>query len=348
MQERQGGVIESRAVRMNKTAMRKRANLRDVAADAGVSVATVSRVMNSPATVAPATRERVEGAMRRLQWVPSAAARAINSGRTRFVGALVPTLDSDIFARVLANLEQGLTAQRLSLVVATTDDDPDIEVAKARALLDIGAEGLIVSGMTRSPDFDELVARARLPVIAISCHDPDYRMPTIGYDNHGAALAALSHLTGLGHRRIAVLHGPLRNDRTQRRVLALQGQGDADLTFHETALSTAGGCQAVQCVLSGPRPSAILCLSDVIAAGAMAEVQRHGLRIPDDMSVMGLDDLPGSAHLYPALSTIHLPVSRMGRAVADALAGWVERDEKPDPQLLDHELVVRGSTGPCR
>ncbi|MBU2957690.1 LacI family DNA-binding transcriptional regulator [Paracoccus sp. 1_MG-2023] len=325
--------------------MRKRVNLRDVAADAGVSVATVSRVMNSPASVAPATRERVEGAMRRLQWVPSAAARAINSGRTRFVGALVPTLDSDIFARVLANLEQGLTAQRLSLVVATTDDDPKIEVAKARALVDIGAEGLIVSGMTRSPDFHDLIDRARLPTIAISCHDPEYSMPTIGYDNHGAALAALGHLTELGHRRIAVLHGPVRNDRTRLRVAALQGQGD--LSFHETALSTKGGCEGVRAVLAGYRPSAILCLSDVIAAGAMAEVQRQGLRVPADMSVMGLDDLPGSAHLYPALSTIHLPVSRMGRGVADALAGWVERDEKPHPHLLDFELIARASTGPC-
>ena len=129
-------------------AQRKRANLRDVAAAAQVSVATVSRVMNAPETVAEKTRARVEQAMQELRWLPSAAARAINSGRTRFVGALVPTLEHDIFARVLAGLERQLASHRLSLVVATTDDDPRIEAEKAQGLIDIGAEGLMVSGMT--------------------------------------------------------------------------------------------------------------------------------------------------------------------------------------------------------
>ena len=140
-------------------AQRKRANLRDVAAAAQVSVATVSRVMNAPETVAEKTRARVEQAMQELRWLPSAAARAINSGRTRFVGALVPTLEHDIFARVLAGLERQLASHRLSLVVATTDDDPRIEAEKAQGLIDIGAEGLMVSGMTHTPEFFGLIER---------------------------------------------------------------------------------------------------------------------------------------------------------------------------------------------
>lgn len=330
-------------------AQRKRANLRDVAAAAQVSVATVSRVMNAPETVAEKTRARVEQAMQELRWLPSAAARAINSGRTRFVGALVPTLEHDIFARVLAGLERQLASHRLSLVVATTDDDPRIEAEKAQGLVDIGAEGLMVSGMTHTPEFFGLIERGQLPAIAISCFDPDYRLPTIGYDNAAAARAALDHLADQGHRRIAVVHGPSNlNDRTRARIEALAGhRPEVDLVYHEVPLSIAGGCAAGRAVrTAAARTSAVLCLSDVLASGVLFELQRAGIAVPGQISLIGVDDLPGSAHLYPELTTVHLPVSRMGLAAADALAGWVETQTVPQPRLLEIELMVRASTGP--
>lgn len=335
--------------RVATMAQRRRANLRDVAATAGVSVATVSRVLNSPQSVAPDTRERVQQAMRSHHWVPSAAARAINSGRTRFVGALVPTLDHDIFARVLAGQERQLASHQLSLVVATTQGDPQVEAQKAKGLVDIGAEGLIVSGMTHAAEFHDLITQSRLPAVAISCFDPGYELPTIGYDNAGAAQTALQHLVGLGHRRIAVLHGAVKNnDRTRARIDALRDQqAGLDLNFHEVTLSTAGGCDGVAALMADRCGStALLCLSDVLAAGAIFELQRRGVSVPDRISVMGIDDLPGSAYLYPQLTTVHLPVSRMGQAAADAIAGWVETQEVPKPRLLDFELVIRASTAP--
>lgn len=331
---------------MKPQANRKRANLRDVAAEAGVSVATVSRVMNTPDSVAEPTRTRVEQAMAQLRWVPSAAARAINSGRTRFVGALVPTLDHDIFARVLAGMERQLATHRLSLVVATTGGDPDVEAEKAKGLVDIGAEGLVVTGRAHADAFYKLIERCQLPAVATSCHDPDYLLPTIGYDNGGAAQTALDHLGQLGHKRIAVLHGPsASNDRTQARIAALRQRTDAfDLSFHETELSISGGCASVRDIWQGLRPTALLCLSDVIANGALLELQRAGVSVPGHVSVVGLDDLPGSTHLYPALTTIHLPVVRMGERAADAIATWVETQTRPTSCLLDFNLVVREST----
>jgi LacI family transcriptional regulator len=328
-------------------ALRKRANLRDVAAAANVSVATVSRVMNAPDTVAEATRLRVEAAMNDLRWVPSAAARAINSGRTRFVGALVPTLEHDLFARVLAGLESQLAEHRLSLVVATTQGDPVVELQKAKALLDIGAEGLIVSGATHAPEFYALIERSQILAIATSVYDPNYRLPTIGYDNAGAARAALTHLTDLGHRKIAVIHGPSAdNDRTRARISGLADHApEVDLWPIEAPLSIAGGAQAVAEVLQSARdPSALLCLSDVLATGALFELQRRRISVPAQKSLVGLDDLPGSAHLCPPLTTVHLPVSRMGLAAADAISAWLEKEELPDSQLLGFDLVVRGST----
>ncbi|KIC17404.1 substrate-binding domain-containing protein [Leisingera sp. ANG-DT] len=332
---------------MQRNTPRKRANLRDVAAAAGVSVATVSRVMNAPETVAEATRKKVEEAMNSLHWVPSAAARAINTGRTRFVGALVPTLDNAIFARVLASMESRLAAHRLSLVVATTDNDPAQEAEKAKGLVDIGAEGLIVSGITHAPQFYSLIERCQLPTVSTSFYDPGYRLPTIGYDNAAAARTALTHLTDLGHRRIAVVHGPsASNDRTRSRIAGLEGHSPKpDLSFHEVPLSIAGGCEAGRGILQAEeQPSAVLCLSDVLASGVLFELQREGVAVPQEKSVMGLDDLAASAHLFPALTTVHLPVSRMGTAAADAIASWVETQQAPTPSLLKSKLVVRDST----
>lgn len=326
---------------------KKRANLRDVAKAAGVSVATVSRVLNAPGAVSPATRERVEAAIRTLRFVPSAAARAINSGRTRFVGALVPTLDNAIFASFLAALEHKLGEYQLSLVVATTHNDPAIEAEKAKTLVDIGAEGLIVSGITHDPALDDLIERCHLPAIATSFHAPDYYLPTVGYDNAAATAIALDFLAGQGHRDIAVVHGPLaNNDRTRARLDGLKQSASAvDLRFFETEIAISGGCQAAKSILAAPDPvSAILCCSDVLALGVLFELQRKAIRVPDDLSLMGVDDLAASAHAEPGLTTVHLPVSRMGEATAAAIASWIETQERPEPVLLEPERVIRGST----
>lgn len=283
--------------------------------------------------------------MNSLRWVPSAAARAINTGRTRFVGALVPTLDNAIFARFLSKLENQLNTHRLSLVVATTDGSPDVETEKAKTLIDIGAEGLIVSGITHDQALYDLLERSQRPAIATSYYDPGFALPTIGYDNAAAAALALEHLTSLGHRQVAVVHGPrTNNDRTRARLDGLTGTG-AVLQLFETEISLAGGCTAARAILQEPQhPTAILCLSDVLASGVLAELHRQDLIVPEDISVIGLDDLPGSAHIYPELTTVHLPVARMGLAAADAIAGWVETQTVPEPFLLEPSLVLRRST----
>jgi LacI family transcriptional regulator len=326
---------------------RKRANLRDVAKAADVSVATVSRVLNTPSIVSEDTRIRVRSAIDRLCFVPSAAARAINSGRTRIVGALVPTLDNAIFARFLAALEEGLAQHGLSLVVATTDGDEDREARKAESLVDIGAEALIVSGVSHGADFDELVRRTRLPAIATSYFDEGYYLPTIGYDNAAASELALVHLKSAGHRDIAVIHGPPdRNDRTRARLEGLKyAAGEARLYYFTGDVSMEGGASATRSYLaSGYKCTAVLCLSDVLAISALFELRRHGLEVPGELSVMGVDDLPASAHAVPRLTSVRLPVDRMGQETSRAVAEWIETQTVPKSILLDCSLVIRDST----
>ena len=333
---------------MGQGLLRKRANLRDVARASGVSVATVSRVLNTPAKVSEATRRQVQEAIDALNFMPNAAARAINSGRSRKVGALIPTLDNAIFARFLDGLENRLTEHELALIVSTTDDDPVIEAEKARVLVDIGAEGLIISGVTHSSDLEALIDRAQVPAVAISYFDGTYRWPTVGYDNGLGAAMALNHLHDLGHRHIAVLHGPpANNDRTRARLQTLQlSEFAVELSYFEAGVAIAEGAALVPRLLKDRRLTALLCLSDVLAAGALFGLQRAGRSVPEDLSVIGMEDLAGSASLYPALTTIRLPVFEMGQAAADAIAGWVERGERPAAALLPVELKIRESTKP--
>ncbi len=327
---------------------KKRANLRDVAKAANVSVATVSRVLNTPSIVSEQTRNRVLTAIDKLHFVPSAAARAINSGRTNIVGALVPTLDNAIFARFLGVLEERLVDHGLSLVVATTHGDVDVEAKKASSLVDAGAEGLIVSGVTHTTDFDELVQRSRLPAIATSYFDEDYYLPTIGYDNAEASAAALDYLQSTGHRDIAIIHGPIEtNDRTRARLRGLEdARSDLRLRYFPADLTMEGGIGAVRDFLSsGHVCTALLCLSDVLAMSSLFELQRQGINVPGSLSVMGMDDLPVSAFTVPSITSVHLPVGKMGQKTADAIALWIEDQTVPKSILLGSALVTRGSTG---
>lgn len=326
---------------------KRRSNLRDVAKAAGVSVATVSRVLNEPTVVKKDTLEKVQAAIAELKFVPSAAARAINSGRTRFVGALIPTLDNAIFARFLAALERKLSDHQLSLIVATTEASPDIEAEKAKSLLDIGAEGLIVTGATHSPAFHDLIERTMLPTIITSFFDPENPLPTIGYDNAAAAQLAMQHLADLGHRDIAVVHGPVQdNDRTRARLAGLKALPFAGkLSTFETEISHQGGADVAKHIGKlDTKPDAILCLSDVVALGVLLGLQAQNIAVPDQISMVGVDDLPTSAVAVPPLTSVHLPVSQMGERAADALAHWITTQQVPKSEKLDTRLVVRNST----
>ena len=325
----------------------KRATLRDVARHAHVSVATVSRVLNNSALVTPETRMRVTRAIDALEFVPSAAARSLNTGRSRTIGALVPTLDHAIFARFLDALEDRLSSHGYALIVAVTGGDVEVEERKSHGLLDMGAEGLIVSGRRHAPGFDALVARFKVPTLITSYFDAMAEYPTIGYDNAAIATDALEYLRALGHRSIAVVHGsPDVNDRIATRIAAIaESAGEADVSFAPVSMDVAGGSAAIEMLEArGAMPSAILCLSDVQALGALFELQRRGISVPEDVSLMGFDNLEWSAVSYPGITSIRLPAAEMGAAAGDAIADWLETGTRAEPIALGAEIIVRGST----
>ncbi|WP_341367366.1 LacI family DNA-binding transcriptional regulator [Yoonia sp. BS5-3] len=323
-----------------------RATIIDVGRVAGVSDATVSRALNTPEKVSKATRQRVEHAIAETGYVPNPLAKAMVSGRTFTVGALVPTLDHAIFSRFLNALETELSHQSYNLVVAVTDGDNAVEVKKAEKLLSMGVEGLIVTGLSHNAELLARAQRAQVPLVATSYFEPTAALPTIGYDNERAAVLACDHLVALGHRNIAVIHGPVAtNDRTRSRVDALRAMPpDIKLQFIETSLDYRGGGNAV--TSWDPAVTAILCLSDVLAMGALFKLQAMGKQVPADVSLMGFDDMDVSAFLTPPLTTLHLPIAQMGRDAAQAVCRYLEEGTPIQSVELTARVAVRGSTAP--
>ncbi|WP_193221986.1 LacI family DNA-binding transcriptional regulator [Amylibacter sp. SFDW26] len=326
---------------------KKKATLKDVARTANVSIATVSRVLNNSPSVTKKTKDHVNDVIQKLSFSPSPMARALNSGRTRTVGALVPTLDHAIFSKFLEALEKRLSDHKHSLVISTTNGSPKTEFEQATALLNMGAEALIVSGKQRSLEFDALVKRFNVPVIITSYYDPNADYPSIGYDNAAISKLALNHFIEKQYNTVAVIHGPTTdNDRTRDRLEGIKSDNRfSDVNYMEVALSIDGGCQATRRIISsGQRPDVIFCLSDVLALGVLFELQRNNISIPNDVAVMGFDNLEWAEHTVPPLTSIELSVKDMGKHAADEVCSFLNTGKPIDSVKLSGHLLKRETT----
>lgn len=324
-----------------------RSGIREVAQRAGLSVATVSRALNGVGVVRDETRRKVMTAAAELNYVPDQHARSLTTGRSRTIAAVLPKLTHPVFSAFLETLEKCLSGSGYSLVVASSDFDPQTEFERAYQMLKLGVDGLILSGEEHSSDLVRLVDEHDVPAVTISTFNPKAPLPTIGYDNRQLAHTAARYLDDLGHKKIAVVHGDTsKNDRTRGRVEALNSAlADGDLSFWEVDWSERGGVEAARQVLSlNTQPTAFLCLSDVQALGVMFELQRAGKIIPDDYSVMGFDGMDWSELTAPALTTINLPVRRMAVATAHAMVKNLEDGIPIAAEHLPGELIERLST----
>jgi LacI family transcriptional regulator len=344
---------------LSNTVTNKAVGVRELAQVTGLSVATISRVLNDSTEVSVKARAAVLKAIRQSGYSRNPAARALSTQRSRTIGAIIPTLAHSIFATFLNAIERELAQHGYALVIATTDGDSDVETRRAQDLIDLGAEGLIVSGIKHSKEFLRIVKARAIPVVATSIFNPKGPLPTIGYDNFELGLAAAKHLVDLGHSNIAVVFGPLAtNDRTALRLdgvkhamaMRVEGSRKANLKFFETGLDVVGGTQAAQIALDVPnwRPSAFLCLSDVLALGVLFEAQRRQIKVPADLSLMGFDDLDWAKVCDPSLTTIALPTEEMGQQAARALVNKLDHDAKLGSMCLSANLIARASTAPYK
>lgn len=332
-----------------------RVRVTDVARLAECAPATVSRVLNNPAKVSPEKRTRVEQAMQKLGYVRNHAARALRSQRSHMVGVLIPTLDYAIYASLVGAASRRLSAAGISTLIATFDYDLQAELAEARLLIERGAEALILIGQQHRADLYALLDQHDVLFVNTYTLDPQRQRPTVGFDNMTAAGSIARHLLYLGHRQIGVISGRTHdNDRTTnrltgiRQVLEEQGVTLDPERVVERPYSIAHGREACALLLSrgASRPTALICGNDVLALGAIAECAARGLRVPDDISIVGFDNLEMARYSTPPLTTVEVPSDRMGEAAAGYLLDRLEGSEECADVRIEVQLILRGTTAP--
>lgn len=330
-----------------------RPTLDDVARAAGVSTATVSRCLNEPAMVVPATRERVMKAVEELGYTPNFGGRALASRRTNTVGAVIPTMENDIFARGLQSFQEALSNAGVTLLVASSGYDMEREAEQIRALVGRGADGLLLIGAARPASTYEFLKRRAIPYVLVwSLGSTDDHF--IGFDNRQAAAKLAMRVIGLGHRRLAMIAGITHmNDRATDRVAGVRaamekaGLDPAALDVIEAPYTFEDGSNALEKLMAmSPRPTAVICGNDVIAVGAINKAKALGLRVPQDVSITGFDDIDIAMFVEPALTTIHVPHRRMGDAAAEQLLKLIAGKKADDKVEIETEIIERGSLGP--
>ncbi|MEZ5738625.1 MAG: LacI family DNA-binding transcriptional regulator [Burkholderiaceae bacterium] len=325
----------------------------DVARMAGVSLATASRALSSPDLVRGRTRHLVEEAAARLGYVPHGAARALASQRTRTIGAVFPPLENPIFATGTHALGQELERAGYTLLLAEHDNDPAVELRVARRLIERGVDGLVLIGLAHDPALFELLTLTGIPYELTWTIDTSGEHFSVGVQHRRAAAALTHHLLSLGHRRFAVIAGLLaRNDRAADRLLGVRdalsahGIGLADRQVLQAPFSVSAGARAMATLLAtADRFTALIAANDPLAIGALLECSRRGIAIPDDMSIVGFDDVDLAGELDPGLTTVRVPSADIGRAAGRRLLARLAGESVPRVQTMASPLIIRASSG---
>jgi LacI family transcriptional regulator len=326
--------------------------LQDVANAAQVSTATISRALNDPGKVAKETRERIEQAIAKLGYTPNFGGRVLASNRTNTVGAIIPSLANAMFANGIQAFQEELGAAGVTLLIATSGYDPLREGEQVRALMARGADGLFLIGAERPAETRRFLSLRNVPHVLGWCLSEQPGQLCAGFDNRAAAAAMTQQVLDMGHRRIAMIAGiTAGNDRARGRVngvrAAIRACAGARLTaVVECPYLLGPAAAAFAEVMAGDPPTAIVCGNDVLAAGAMVAARQAGLRVPDDISITGFDDIGLAEVVEPGLTTVHVPQRQMGRAAAQLLLARVAGQADLSSVVLDTQVVLRGTLAP--
>ena len=332
----------------------RRAGMREVARAAGVSSSTVANVLNNPGLVAATTRQRVVDAMHLVGFVRSGPARQLRGAPSRLVGAVVLDQGNAFYAAVGRGIEDRITEAGCMLLTCSTDMQADKEARTLRVLEEQAVRGIIITPTEQNPDQLASVAERGTPVILLDCPRDRLDLCAVTVDHVLGGRLVGEHLTALGHRRVAFLLGTADiSPVTERRkgvVLALVAAGldpgDALIEIRVPSPTSFDDAEAaVGAILADPDPpTAIVCVNDVTALGVIRGLALHGLRAPDDMSVVGYDDMQFAAHLHPRLTTVARPTRQLGWTAADLLLDESSADHEHRELQFRPALVVRDST----
>ncbi|WP_434711104.1 LacI family DNA-binding transcriptional regulator [Pseudomonas sp. R1-1] len=324
-------------------------NIREVARLAGVSVATVSRTLKSPERVRQATRDIVNAAVEQAGYRPNLMAVQFRSRRTGNLVILVPKIANSFFARVISGAQSAAQAAGYRLLLCDTQGREEIEREFAELVYAHQADGVI---QLRAYDPFQTDSAEPPPMVNACEVIQGGRHPTISLDNHAAAKAMTEHLIGLGHHRIGLIKGPQHSPLTQQRVAGYQTalaeagiRNDPAIICHGDFSLRAGYDGAATLLTLSDRPTALFCENDEMAIGALKRIKEAGLRVPEDISVVGFDDIPLAHYCDPPLTTIAQPAEGFGRTAVEMLINLIEKKINPEQHvILPFELTIRESS----
>jgi LacI family transcriptional regulator len=322
--------------------------IKDVAREAGVSVATVSRALNGAASVTAQTRRRIAGVAARLRYVPHGAARSLVTRRTQTIGALLPDLFGEFFSELIRGIDLAARARGLQLLVSSSHGDAAEAAAALRAM-----QGRVDGLLIMSPHVDAPFLRdhlsAALPAVLINSSVADKRYTTLNIDNYGGARAMTRHLLDCGYRDIAFITGPADNFDAAERLKGFREASTASARarilpgdFSEESGYRAGK----QLAAARQRPQAVFAANDMMAIGCLFALTEAGLRVPEDVALAGFDDIPIARYVTPPLTTVRVRIADLGQGALEQLVARMETPDAPPPaRTLDCEIVSRASSG---
>lgn len=323
----------------------------DVARLAGVSKVTVSKTLNNTGRISEATRQRVFKAANDLGYVANSAARSLRGGRTNLIGMVIPELISPYFLEIARSAAESASTEKLDLGLFTTSRNAQREQERVSMLSSGLTDGIIIVVPTDTARNISTLERCRVPVVIINHFGVKTDLPSIRADSYQGASAAIKHLLELGHRRIGFVTGAVESSQAAERLRSYRDTlGEMGL-LNESLITTgnftqAGGFLAAQDLLDHPNPpTAIFAASDLTAFGVMDAIKDRGLRIPNDMSVVGFDNIAAASQAHPALTTVAHPIHNMTQAAIGLLVNALNGKEVKGTHLeFPSELIVRKST----
>jgi LacI family transcriptional regulator len=334
-----------------------RATIREVAELAGVSIATVSRVVNGREDVSPETRELVQRVVRERGYSPNRSARGLSGGRTGLIGATVPMVHYPYFSQLVGGAAEALYEQDMRLVLCPTLHEHEREVSLLDRLMHGTTDGaLMILPEESSDELSALLNHGYRFVVIDPMMPLNERIPAVSAAHAAGADQAMKHLLSIGHTRIAAITGPrgmkATEDRRRGYYAALAAAGlmpEPELEV-EGNFEISGGVSAAEQLLDLPEPpTAIFSFNDNMAIGAMQTARARGVRIPEDLSIVGFDDLEEAAIVTPALTTVRQPLAEMGRIAVSLLMRLLDNQRLEALHVeLGTRLIVRDSTAPPR
>ncbi len=338
--------------------MARRVTIDDVARLAEVHKATVSRALNARTRdqVNAETLKRVTRAARQLGYVPNAMARGLRTSKSMTIGVIIPDLMNPIFPPMVRGIEDVLQPQGYTVLIANTDPHDDVEVSVFESLLARRVDGFILA--TGRLDDQTVIGEAAetgVPVVLVNRGSGDGGFPLVSGDNIGGIELAIRHLIELGHRHILHVAGPSNFSTTRSRAEAFESAATRAGVRHDTvyaeSLSTEAGYGAADALLArrGELPTAVIAGNDLVALGLIRRLRVEGLRCPEDVSVVGFNDMPFAQDFWPPLTTVHMPLREIGAEAARLLLRGIDAGEQDAVTLtLPVSLVVRESTCPAK